>query len=95
MSLKEAHDGTCRAHQPGPKLGDWLRRLGYYWAKMIPDAIAYAKRCHASQIHDDFIHQAPGHLHPTFSLWPFEMWGWMLSDPSALQHPKDIASSWP
>ena len=38
---------------------------------MIPDAIAYAKRCHACQIHGDFIHQAPGHLHPTTS----EMWG--------------------
>ena len=28
--LKEAHDGLCEAHQPGPKLGDRLRRLGYY-----------------------------------------------------------------
>jgi len=31
--LKEAHDGMCGAHQPGPKLGDRLRRLGYYWPK--------------------------------------------------------------
>ena len=72
--LKEAHDGTCGAHQPGPKLGDRLLRFGYYWLKMNPDAIAYAKRCHACQIHGDFIHQAPGHLHPTSSPWPFEMW---------------------
>jgi len=46
-ALKEAHDGTCGAHQLGPKLGYRLRRLGYYWPKMIPDAIAYAKRCNA------------------------------------------------
>ena len=26
--LKEAHDGMCGSHQPGPKLGDRLRRLG-------------------------------------------------------------------
>jgi len=64
----------CRAQQPGPKLRDWLWRLGYYWPKMIPDAIAYAKRCHTCQIHDDFIHQAPGYLHPMTSFWPFEMW---------------------
>jgi len=27
--LKEAHDGICRAHQPGPKLKNRLHRLGY------------------------------------------------------------------
>jgi len=42
---------------------------------MIPNAIAYAKRCHACQIHGDFIHQAPRHLRPTTSSWSFEMWG--------------------
>jgi len=31
--LKETHDGMCGAHQPGPKLGDRLQRLGYYWPK--------------------------------------------------------------
>jgi hypothetical protein len=73
--LKEAHEGTCGAHQPGPKLWDRLRRLGYYWPRMITDAIAYARRCHACQILGDFIHQAPGPFHPTSQLWPFEMWG--------------------
>ena len=72
-ALKEAHDGTCGAHQPGPKLWDRLRRLGYYWPKMVSDAVAYARRCHACQIHGDFIHQAPGHLHPTTLSWLFEM----------------------
>jgi len=72
-ALKEAYDDMCVAHQPGPKLRDRLRRLGYYWPKMIPDAIAYAKRCHACQIHGDFIYQAPGHLHPMASSWAFEM----------------------
>ena len=42
---------------------------------MIPDVIAYAKRCHACQVHGDFIHQAIGHLGSTTSTWPFEMWG--------------------
>ena len=60
--LKEAHDGMCGAHQPGPKLAYRLQRLGYYWPKMIADAITYAKRCHACQVHGDFIHQAPGYL---------------------------------
>jgi len=75
QTLKEARDGTCEAYQPGPKLGDRLRRLGYWWLKMIPDAMAYAKQCHAYQIHCNFIHQAPWHLHLTSSSWPFEMWG--------------------
>jgi len=42
-ALKEAHDGMCGAHQPGIKFRDRLQRLEYYWPKMIPDAIAYAK----------------------------------------------------
>jgi len=54
--LKEAHDGMCGVHQSSPKLGDRLRRLGYYWPKMIPDAIACAKQCHTCQVHGDFIH---------------------------------------
>ena len=41
--LKEAHDGICRAHQPGLKLKDRLHRLGYYWLTMIADAIQYAR----------------------------------------------------
>ena len=27
--LKEAHDDACGAHQPGPKLGYRIRRMGY------------------------------------------------------------------
>jgi len=38
-ALKEAHDGICRAHQPGLKLKDRLHELGYYWPTMIADAI--------------------------------------------------------
>jgi len=63
----------CGADKLGPKLGDRLQKLGYYWPKMVPDAIIYAKRCHACQIHGDFIHQAPEHLRPTTSSWPFEI----------------------
>ena len=70
-----------KAHQPGPKFGDQLRRLGYYWLKMIPDAIAYAKWCHACQTHGDFVHQALEHLRTTFSSWPFEMWGMDIIGP--------------
>jgi len=71
--LNEAHDSIYGAHQLGPKLGDRLQRLGYYWPKMIPDAISYAKRCYACQIHGDFSHQVPGYLHLTTSSWPFKI----------------------
>ena len=42
---------------------------------MIADAIKYAQRCKACQIHADFIHQPPELLHPTVASWPFEAWG--------------------
>jgi len=73
--LKEAHDGICGSHQPGLKLKDRLHRLGYYWPTIIADAIKYAQRCKACQIHADFIHQPPELLHPTVASWPFEAWG--------------------
>jgi len=73
--LKEAHDGMSGAHQPGPKLKDRLHRFRYYWPTMIVDAIKYARRCKACQIHVDFIHQPPELLHPTVASWPFETWG--------------------
>ena len=57
---------------------------------MISYAITYAKRCHACQVHDDFIHQAPGYLRSTTSTWPFEMWGMdvvgPISPPSSEGH---------
>ena len=71
-ALKEAHDGICGAHQPGPKLKGRLHRLGYYWPTMIADAIQYARRCKACQIHADFIHQPLELLHPTITSWPFK-----------------------
>ncbi|XP_020258994.1 uncharacterized protein LOC109835429 [Asparagus officinalis] len=86
-ALKEAHGGTCGAHQPGPKLCDRLRRMGYYWPRMISDAVAYAKHCHKSQIHANYLHQPPEDLHPTATSWPFETWGMdvvgPISPPSA------------
>ena len=90
--LKEAHDGVCEAHQFGPKLGDWLRRLGYYWPKMIPDAIAHAKRSMPirstvtlSIKHQNVFTQHPPHGH-------LRCGEWMLLDQLVLQHPEDIAS---
>ncbi|KAJ6850213.1 uncharacterized protein M6B38_265620 [Iris pallida] len=72
--LREAHDGVCGAHQPGPKLQDRIRRMGYYWPSMIADAVDYARRCKACQIHADFIHQPSEFLHSTVASWPFEAW---------------------
>ncbi|KAJ6828056.1 uncharacterized protein M6B38_364800 [Iris pallida] len=80
-ALREAHDGTCGAHQPGPKLQDRLRRMGYYWPTMAADAVEYAKKCHACQLHADFIHTPSEPLHPTVASWPFEAWGMDIVGP--------------
>ena len=73
--LKETHDGICGAHQPGLKLKDRLHKLSYHWPTMIADAIKYAQRCKACQIHADFIHQHPKLLLLIVASWPFEEWG--------------------
>jgi len=58
-----------------PDLGTDLEDLAIIWPKIISDATTYTRRYPACQIHGDFIHQVPGHLHPTSSSWPFEMGG--------------------
>lgn len=42
-ALKEAHDGVCWAHKLGPKLGNRIQRMRYYWPGMMSNAITYAK----------------------------------------------------
>ena len=64
-----------RSSSARSKLKDWLHRLGYYWPTMMADAIQYAWKCKACQIHADFIHQPPELLHPTVASCPFEAWG--------------------
>ncbi|KAJ6822560.1 uncharacterized protein M6B38_388220 [Iris pallida] len=81
QTLREAHDSVCGAHQPGPKLQDRIRRMGYYWPSMIADAVDYARRCKACQIYVDFIHQPSEFLHPTAASWPFEAWGMDIIGP--------------
>ncbi|ONK64844.1 uncharacterized protein A4U43_C07F30570 [Asparagus officinalis] len=89
-ALREAHDSTCGAHQPVPKLWDRLRRIDYFWPGMVIDAVAYAKCCHEYQIHANYMHQPPEDLHPTKASWPFEAWGMdivgPISPPSARGH---------
>ena len=73
-ALKEAHAGVCGAHQSGLKLQFQLRRICYYWLKMIQDSMDYAKECEACQYHANFIHQPLEPLHPTVASWSFEAW---------------------
>ena len=84
-ALKEAHDGMCGAHQPGPK----LEIDSKYW-DIIGQKWSLTLRWHACRIHGDFIHQALGHLRSTTSSWPFEMWGMdvvgPISPPSSKGH---------
>jgi len=65
-------------------------KTGILLAKDDPWSIAYVKRCHACQIHVDFIHQAPRHLHPITSSRTFDMWGidvvGPISPPSSKGH---------
>ncbi|KAA0049970.1 uncharacterized protein E5676_scaffold105G001190 [Cucumis melo var. makuwa] len=56
---EEAHAGVCGAHQSGSKLQFQLRKIGYYWPKMVQDSIDYAKKCEACLYHANFIHQSP------------------------------------
>ena len=64
-----------RSSSARSKLKDRLHRLGYYWPSIIANAIQYARRCKACQIHADFIHQPLELLHPIVASWPFEAWG--------------------
>ncbi|KAA0055191.1 uncharacterized protein E5676_scaffold640G00240 [Cucumis melo var. makuwa] len=74
-SSKETHADVCGAHQSGSKLQFQLRRMSYYWPKMVQDSMDYAKKCEACQYHANFIYQPIEPLNPTVAYWPFEAWG--------------------
>ncbi|XP_020245295.1 protein NYNRIN-like [Asparagus officinalis] len=48
---------------------------------MFKDAVDYARRCHACQIHANYMHQPPEHLYPLATSWPFETWGMDIVGP--------------
>ena len=65
QAMEEAYSGVCGAHQSGPKLYHWIKRMGYYWPTMVKDCMDYAKTCEACQLHANYIHQPLEPLHPT------------------------------
>ncbi|XP_071905968.1 uncharacterized protein [Coffea arabica] len=73
--MEEAHCGICDAHQSGPKLYFYIKRMGYYWSTMVKDCIDFVRRCQVCQFYGNFIHQSPEPLHPTVASWPFDAWG--------------------
>ncbi|XP_073137358.1 uncharacterized protein [Henckelia pumila] len=79
-AMEEAHSGICGAHQSGPKLHFQIKRMGYYWPKMVKDCMDYAQMCQACQYHANFIHQPPDVLHPTVASWPFDVWAVALKE---------------
>ena len=79
--MDEVHSGLCGAHQPGPKLHNQIKRVGYYWPTMVLDCMDLARKCKKCQFHADFIHQPPEPLHPTVTSWPFEAWGMDIVGP--------------
>jgi len=65
---------SCGTHQLGPKLENRLWRLGYYWLKMISDAITYA-RWWSRLLDSKWLHTSSTRLSSSnASSWPFEMW---------------------
>ncbi|KAH0646568.1 hypothetical protein KY284_034452 [Solanum tuberosum] len=75
QTMKEAHSGTCGAHQSGHKFHFRIKRMGYYWPTMVMDCLENAKKCQACQFHANYIHQSPEALYPTVVSWPFDAWG--------------------
>jgi len=73
--MEEAYLGVCGVHQPGPKLCDRIKRMGYYWPTMVHDYIDLTKWYDACQFPANFIHQPLESLDPTVGSWPFEKWG--------------------
>ncbi|KAJ6815610.1 uncharacterized protein M6B38_134095 [Iris pallida] len=58
--------------------------MGYYWPTMVADAIDYARKYKACQVHANFIYQPSEFLHPTVASWPFEAWGMDIIGPITL-----------
>ena len=50
-------------------------QMGYFWPTMRKDAVYYATKYKACQIHAGVTYQTSEPLHPTLVPWPFMKWG--------------------
>ncbi|PIN12270.1 Ribonuclease H [Handroanthus impetiginosus] len=80
QAMEKIYSRICSAHQSGPKLHFWIKRMGYYWSTMVKDCMDCAQGCQACQFHANFIHQPLEPLHPTIALWLFDSRGLDVKD---------------
>ena len=92
-ALRETHDGTCRAHQPWLKVGidfEDLATTGQRWFLTLSPMLRGVTPVRFI-VTSSIKHQVISIQHLLSYL---RCRAWMSLDPSPLQHPKDISSSW-
>lgn len=69
--LKEVRSGDCSEREGGSRLFKKILHLGYYWPTVGADALSFAHKCQACQLHSNSIHAPVVGLHRLSTPWPF------------------------
>jgi hypothetical protein len=73
--VEEIHQGVCGIYQGGRSLAQRIIRQGYFWPTLKKDAVLFARKCKACQIHKNIQRNPATQLTGVESPIPFAMWG--------------------
>ncbi len=74
LIMGKVHEGICETHQSAHERNWLLRRVGFYWPKIIDDCFKCYRGCEVCQWFDNVQLTPAAILNPIIKPWPLRDW---------------------